>query len=180
MESWKHFLKNPEKANVDNELAGIRALYWENFSQLGEEGSIPLWNKARAKFGEFRAAMASQDKEGKARASGYLLELEEILERGQSVEALEEKLFKRVSTLDRLINTQREIYETESKLLSLDAAFMLFGLILDTVARDVAGLDEGPQILNNLSRIIASKTGAVYAGEIISVPSKSSGNKTKD
>lgn len=168
-EQYRQWLEDEDRLSIDKELAIMRTLFWGYVTDLGEEGSIPLWKEAKKLFRKFRKAWASEDPEIKARAGGYLLELEQVLIRGAGADAQEKKIFARVQTIERLQRAQATLDETKGKLIQLDTVYLLLGAIFDTIRRDVANLNEGPQIISNLGRALAAALGPVDSAGIESI-----------
>lgn len=159
LQDYEDFLNHPNKLQVEESLALVRAIIWERVRDLDQLGSPTAWTSANKVFTRLKRAKNSENEENFER---YFDQLGEILEKGENQASKRDEIRKFIEQERKLVDTQRQICVDMGEFMTRAMVIGTINYILNATKEQMDDLDDGQQRLTKIANAVERIFGSVH------------------
>jgi predicted RNA-binding Zn-ribbon protein involved in translation (DUF1610 family) len=156
---YEQFLDDPDRLQVEYEIATVRTLLKQEIEDIKEGGSAAQWRQAKAYFENAERAYRAKNYKGFAQ---QFAQLGQILREGADRRERLAEVRRLSEQVRKLVDTQRQIWVDLGEFITRGVALRLFGNWLEVIKENVLTLEGGATALARIADAAERVIGPIY------------------
>jgi len=160
IQDYEEFLNHPNKLQVEESLAMVRAIWWERVRDLDSLGSPVAWTKARKLWEMADNASKRGNRDAFAR---YFFDLGETLTKGEGQASTRDEIRRFIEQERKLVDTQRQIYVDMGEFMTRAMVLGTIDHILRVTKDELSDIEDAQERLYRIAEAVERIFGRVHS-----------------